>query len=297
MHRQVTVLYVSFFLVVAAGAFTSLAMIDQPTISVENPDYTLNAGQKFTIDGQSYNVTAVSAQRSQGELVRSATAEWTNSSARYTETWQNNSTVTYQNSTYRVVIQNKTDPSEAVFQEVQNFSDNTTTVEQNGERYVVVNESDGNKSLVPVSEYKQQRFGEPDTRRLTEGANLQYHNNSTTISNVGSESITVSWTAPRTNTLKLGETTAIKTTLVRGGMPTEMQYPAGGSNVTLNGQTFTVHYPNNETLVLSSQSEQYQQRLNEINHATERIAGLWGVFILSTLAAILFVILAFLPNK
>lgn len=297
MQRRATIVYASFFLLVAAGAFTALSVIEQPTVSIENPDYTLTTGQEFTIKGQSYNITDVTAQHSDGELVRSATAEWTNSSAQYSETWKNNSTIMYQNSTYRVEIPNETNPNEAAVREVQNLSDNTTTVKQNGQRYVVSNESDGNKALVPVSDYKRQQFGKADTRHLTEGADLQYHNNTTTIRNITRDGVTVGWTAPRTNTIELGETTAIKTTLIRGGTPTKMQYPAGGSNVTINDETFTVHYPDNETLVLSSQANTYQQRLDEIDRTTERIAGIWGILILSVFAAALFVMFAFLPNK
>ncbi|NEU56872.1 hypothetical protein [Halorussus sp. MSC15.2] len=297
MQKRTTTLYVAFFLLVATAAFTVLSVTAQPTASIENPDYTVTEGDQFSVDGQTYNVTDVSARISKGELVRSATAKWVNASARYTETWANNSTISYQNNSYRVLIPNQSKPSAVTLREIQQLGNDTTTVEQEGQTFVITNGSDGNRTLVPIKEYKRQQFGEPETKRLTTGGTIQYKDNSTSVTNITRDSVKIVWTAPRTNTVKFGETTAVKTTLIRGGVPTEMQFPAGGNNVTLNGKTYTSHYPNNSTLVLSDQPSKYQSALNAVNHRNERIAGIWGVLILSMLATILLTGLAFLPNK
>lgn len=297
MQRRTTALYVAFFLLVATSAFALLAVTEKPTASIENPDYKLTAGDEFSVDGRTYNVSEVSARVSQGNLVRSATAEWVNESARYTETWANNSTVTYRNDTYRVLIPNESNPPAATLREVQSLGNNTTTTEQRGERFVVRNGSSGNKTLVPVAEYKRQQFGEPETQRLAVGDALRYGNNSTSVASVSREAVEIAWTAPRTNTIELGETTAIETMLVRGGTPATLEFPAGGTNVTLNGKTYTTHFPNNGTLLLSDEASAYQSKLNAVDHENERIAGIWGVLILSALAAALLIGMAFLPNK
>jgi len=296
MQKRTTALYVAFFFLVATAAFTALSVTEQPTASVENPDYELGAGDEFSVDGRTYNVSDVSAQMSEGSVVRSASATWVNESARYTATLANNSTVTYQNDEYRVLIPNVSNPSEATLREVQPLGNNTTTVQQN-DRTFVVEEQNGTRTLVPVDEYKRQQFGEPDTERVTTGSTLQYANNSTTVSNVTASAVKLTWTAPRTNTIDFGKTTTVQTTLVRGGSPTKMTFAAGGNNVTLNGQTYTTHYPDNGTLVLSSQPEEYHAQLDTVHHQNERFAGLWGVLILSVLAAFTMVALAFLPNK
>lgn len=297
MQRRTTTLYVAFFLLVAIGAFTVLAVTEKPVVTIENPDYELAQGQEFSVDGRVYNVTDVSAQITDGELVRSATAEWVNESARYRETWANNSTVTFGNETYRVSVPNESNPSTATLEAVRRLDNDTATVQQRNRTFVVRNGSNGTKTLVPLAEYKRQRFGESETRRLTVGSALQYDNNTTTVTNVSRGTATVAWTAPRTNTVEFGETTAVKTMLVRGGLPAKMQFPAGGNNVTLNGKTFTTHYPDNGTLVLSDRPTKYQSKLDEVHHTTGRIAGVWGVLILSSLVALLMTGLAFLPNK
>lgn len=297
MQRRTAALYVAFFSLIAAGAFTALTFMEQPTVSIEEPDYELSEGQVFSVGEQSYNVTDVSAEISDGELVRSATARWVNESAQYSESWGNNSTVTYENNTYRVLIPNQSSPSAVTLREVHQLGNNTTTISQQDRRFVVVNGSDGNRTLVPIDEYKRQQFGEPETERLPVDSTLRYNNNSTRIADISRESATLTWTAPRTNTVSFGETTAVETILIRNGMPTEMQFPAGGNNVTLNGATFTTHYPNNDTLVLSSQPAEYQSDLNVVDRKNERIAGFWGVLILSVLVTVLMTGLAFLPNK
>ena len=295
MVRRDAAVYIAFFLVVAAGSYSILALAEKPTATMENPAHTLSTGTNFTVDGQAYNLTSVTAEiNSDGELVRSAEATWINQSAAYTELWQNNSTLSIGNVTYRVSMPTESDPSSATLREIQNVSQPTVT--QNGTEYVVVT-SNGTKSLVPLAEYKRQQFGAPKTQRLSEGDTFRYANNSTTIGNITRDSLPIQWTAPRTNTVEFGSTTAIKTTLVRGGFPRNLMFAAGGSNVTLNGQTYTVHYPDNETLQLSTDVQDYQTQLGEIRDRTERFAGLWAVTIISSLAALLVIALAFLPAK
>ncbi len=273
MQRRAAGVYIVVFLVIAAGAYSLIGVAQEPTVSVENPDKTLSQqGQKFNVDGRQYNVTSLSDG--------SAEVAWTNQSATYSAELANNSTIQRNNTTFRVLIPNQSNPNQATLREVQNLSNNTQTVQQGNQTYVVINGSDngssGNKSLVPVDQYKQQQFGEPQTQTLRQGNNFQYSNNSTTISNITKEAVMLEWSAPKTTTTSL----------------------SSGSQAQLgpNNQSF-VAYSEGGKVLLSSDVEGYQEQNQEINHFNERIAGLWGVSILSFLAALLLAMLAYLPVK
>lgn len=298
MQRRAVVVYVGVFLLIASGSFALLATTAQPSVSMKNPDYTLTQNQSFTVQGQQYNVTEVSTTTNeQGNIVRSATAEWLQPSANYSATLANNSTVDYKNDTYRVLIPNTTNPSKATLREVQNLSSNTTTLTQNNETFVIVNGSDGNRTLIPEEEYIRQQYGEPNTTQLTVGITFPYENNSTKVSNVSAEGVVLTWTGERTHSISFGKTNPIETTLIRGWMPTKVAYPAGGETVSLNNQTYVVSYPDNSTLQLSTNVEEFKSKVESANHKAERLAGVWGVLILSGLAAFLILMLGYLPVK
>ncbi|SIQ66357.1 hypothetical protein SAMN05421858_0005 [Haladaptatus litoreus] len=272
MQRRAAGVYVTVFLVIAAGAYSLIGVAQEPTVSVENPDQTLsNQGQKFNVDGRQYNVTSLSDG--------SAEVAWTNQSATYSAELGNNTTVEQDNTTFRLLIPNQSNPSQATLTEVQNLSEDTQTVNQGNVTYVVVNQSSNdtaNKSLVPVDEYKQQQFGEPETQTLRQGNNFQYQNNSTTIANISAESVLLQWEAPKTTTTSLssGET----------------------AELGPNNQTYVAHGQDG-SVVLSSNVDAYNSQNAEIGEFNERIAGLWGVSILSFLAALLLAMFAFLPFK
>lgn len=263
--KRAAVIYIAFFLVVAAGSYAMIGQAQQPTISIDNPDYQLQANETFAENGRQYTVTQVSGT--------SAAAEWTNQSATYTNTWDNNSTVTLGNDvTYRVLIPNGSDVSSFTLREVQNVSEPTIT--QNGTTYVV--RQDGqNRTLVPVD----QVLPEPETRQFNEGQSFQHQGNRTTISNVSAGAATLTWTAPRTNTVEFSE----------------------GGAANLNGNQYVAHLATNgqgnSVLQLSADTEGYREQTRAIGEFNERINGLWAVSIISSLAAIFLLILAYLPAK
>jgi hypothetical protein len=270
MQRRAATVYGVLFLVIAAGAYSLIGVAQQPQIDVQGDTYAEN--ETVTVNGLEYEVASVS--EGEGTLTR------VNESARYTETWQNDSTVELEdNSTYRVLIPNESDPNQFTLQQEFELGENVSTVEQDGTEFVVVNESDGNRSLVPVDQYKRQQFGEPDTQQHSEGDTFQLRGNETTVTNVTASDATLAWNAPRTLETSFAE----------------------GENVTLgpndNSQTFAAHFPEEDTLQLSPDPNAYQQQVGEINHFNERISGLWGVTILSVVTVILLFGLAFLPNK
>jgi hypothetical protein len=269
MQRRAAGVYVAVFLIIAAGAYSLIGAAQEPTIEVNNPQKTLESqGQQVSVDGRQYNVTSLGGG--------SAEVAWTNQSARFSQTLNNNTTVQYQNETRRLLIPNTSDPNRATLREVQNLSNDTQTVTQNNETFVVVNGSQGNKTLVPVDEYKRQQLGQPNTTTLREGNNFQFGNNSTTVGNITNQSVVLNWTAPKTNTVSVSD----------------------GSTVTLgpNDKRFVAHAENGKML-LSTNVKAYNEQKSEIAHFNERIAGLWGVAIIGFLAAALLAMLAYLPNK
>ncbi|GKZ14409.1 hypothetical protein [Haladaptatus sp. T7] len=269
MQRRAAGVYIAIFLVISAGAYSLVGMAKEPTVSVNNPDQTLSQqGQKFTVDGRQYNVSSLSGG--------SAEVAWTQQAATYSAELANNSTVEQDNTTFQVLIPNKSEPKKATLREVQNLSEGTQTVKQGNETYVVVNGSSGNKSLVPVDEYKRQQFGEPTTKTLRTGDSFQYSNNSTTVDNITAEAVMLQWKAPKTTVSSV----------------------ESGSTVELgpNNETFVAHGQGNKVL-LSSDVKAYNEQEEAVSHFHERIAGLWGVSILSFIAAALIGMLAYLPFK
>jgi len=269
MQRRAAGVYIAIFLVISAGAYSLVGMAKEPTVSVNNPDQTLSQqGQKFAVDGRQYNVTSLSGG--------SAEVAWTQQAATYSAELANNSTVKQDNTTFQVLVPNKSKPKKATLREVQNLTNDTQTVKQGNETYVVTNGSDGNKSLVPVDEYKRQQFGEPETKTLRVGNSFQYSNNSTTVKNITAEAVMLQWKAPKTTTTSL----------------------ESGSTAELgpNNKTFVTHADGKKVL-LSSDVKAYNEQEESIAHFHERIAGLWGVSILSLIAAALIGMLAYLPFK
>lgn len=263
--KRAAVIYIVFFLVVSAGSYAMIGAAEQPAISIENPEHELRANGTFAENGRQYTVTQVSGT--------SASAEWTNQSATYTNTWENNSTVTLGNDvTYRVLIPNASDVSSFTLREVQNVSEPTIT--RNGTTYVVLQDGQ-NRTLVPVDQY----LPAPETRQFNEGQTFQHQGNRTTISDVTADAATLTWTAPRTNTVQFSE----------------------GGVATLNGNQYVAHFATdgqgNPVLQLSADPSAYREQTAAISEFRERIKGLWAVSIFSALASIFLIMFAYLPAK
>jgi hypothetical protein len=211
-------------------------------------------------------------------VTRSGELTWTNDSARYTQSWDHNTTVTYQGEDYRVVVEDADDPTSfrlveainrtAILQEDGAVNDETVTL--NGTEYVVREEGDS-RTLIPASEY----FPEPASTEYAEGDSLQFQGNTTTVADVTSESATLAWTAPRTNTVEVGNE----------------------ANVTLSGQRYFAYFPDNSTLVLESDYGVYQRQTAEIDAYHEHVNGLWGVSIVSFATAIMLLGMAYMPSR
>ena len=279
MQRRAAAVYVAFFLVVGAVSFSLIATASAPEFSMENPEYTLQANESFTVNGTDYTVASISAQRSdEGAIDRSGVIRWTNESARFTAEWTNGSTATYENRTWNVSFPAENGTGQfslvesinrsAILRNDSSVEDQTTTL--NGETFVVRNDS-GNRTLIPASEY----FPEPETQQFQQGDQFQYQGNQTTVATVTNTSATLVWSAPQVNTVNV----------------------ADEANVTLGGATFLVEFPNNSTIALADGYSQYAAFVTESTEYTNHINGLWGITILSGLSVIFIGALAYLPSR
>jgi hypothetical protein len=286
MQRRAAAIYVAFFLVVGTASYSLIATAQAPTIGFENPDHELEQGDTFSIDGQQYSATEVVTEVEEESsdhggtsvtVTRSATFAWTNQSALYTETWDNGSTVTYESDEWDVVIPNESDPSSVTLREsidragiLANDTDaDNETVTRDGQEFVIVTEN-GSSTLVPAGEY----FPTPDEQQLTESQTLDYNGNQTRVS-VASDAVTLSWNAPRQNSVQV----------------------SNHGNVTLSGQTYLAHFSSNTSVVLTQDFESFRAQNDDIDQFTEQKNGLWGVTILSGLSVVFLIGLAFLPSR
>ena len=287
MQRRAAAIYVAFFIVLGAASYSVIATATAPTIGFENPDHRLSQGDQLSVENRQYAVSSISAEVSGGggghggggaTVTRSGELTWTNETARYTQTWDHNTTVTYQGEDYRVLVADADDPASfqlveeinrtAILQEDATVNDQTIML--NGTEYVVREEGD-NRTLIPASEY----FPTPASTDYAEGDSLQFQGNTTTVADVTGEGATLAWTAPRTNTVSVGNE----------------------ANVTVNGQQYFAYFPDNSTLVLESDYNVYQEQVNEIDTYHDHVNGLWGISIVSFATAIMLLGMAYMPSR
>jgi len=287
MQRRAAAIYVAFFIVLGAASYSVIATATAPTVEFDNPDHRLSQGDQFSVDNRQYTVSSIAAETSGGggghggggaSVTRSGELTWTNDTARYTQTWEHNATVTYQNETYRVLVEDADDPASfqlvedinrtAILQEDASVEDETVVV--NGTEYVVREEGD-NRTLTSASEY----FPTPASTQYAEGDSLQFQGNTTSVADVTSEGTTLAWTAPRTNTVSVGNE----------------------ANVTMNGQRYFAYFPDNSTMVLENDYNVYQEQVTEIDTYHEHVNGLWGISIVSFATAIMLLGMAYMPSR
>jgi hypothetical protein len=286
MQRRAAAIYFVFFLVVGAAAYGYIGVAEstqEPSFQLDGTD--LESGENTTIDGTEYSVGEVGHESSggghggggEGALV--ATLEWTNDSARQTATLENDSTLTYQNTSYTVVVPNGSEGSSFTLVEQQNVTQilaNDDAVEndvvtRDDTDYVVFREND---SIRPASEY----LPAPETLEFSVGDSMQYEGADATVAEVTSSAVALEWTGPQENSVDLQD----------------------GANVTLaNGQQYFAYFPDDHTvsLVPIDQYDSYAQTVSEREYFHERMNGLWGVVIISGSAAFLILTMAYMPHR
>jgi len=286
MQRRAAAIYFVFFLVVGAGAYAYIGVAEQthqPQFEFNDATATTIQNESAaTIDGTEYQLSAITTSGGGGHGGGGATVAdltWTNESALETGTLSNNSTTTYQNDSYRVLVANESGVSEFDLQAQQNVTAilrNDSAVEnepatQNGTRYVVYRE---NSTLRPLGEY----LPEPETITFAEGETFPYEGNDATIANVTTSEVRFEWAASTENSVELQE----------------------GQNVTLaNGQQYFAHFHHHESVevIPVEQYGEFAQTNDERSTFNERLNGLWAIVIISGTAAVLMLGSAYLPVR
>lgn len=263
MQRRATAVSVAVFLLLAAGSYSLIGAAEQPEVTVEDPEYSVSGNETVTIGETTYNFSEVGSE--------SAAAVWTNESARQTATLEQDQSVTYEGDNYTVAIPNATDPSEFELREAQTVD--RPTVEQNGTTYVIV-EEDGDQTLVPRDEY----LPDQTVHQFQEGDEFDYQNNTTTVATVENTTVTLEWFAPEEMSVEFAE----------------------GENTTVADTNYLAHFvqaDNASVLQLTTDYDDYHSDKEAQSFFNERMNGLWGVVILSSIAAALLAMLAYMPSR
>ncbi|KTG09588.1 hypothetical protein AUR64_13020 [Haloprofundus marisrubri] len=285
MQRRAAAISVAFFLLVGAASYSLIATAEEPTIQFENAEYELQQGDQFSQGGQQYTVTSLEAQMEGGghgsaaHLTRSGQIAWTNDSAQYSQTWANNSSVSIDNESYRVVIPNDSDPSTFALREElnrtallqANDSVDNQLVTRDGQQYVVYNDGSGNPTLIPEDQF----FPDPSSTQYDEGQQFDLQGNQTTVENVTASEATLTWTAPRNNTIDVEDQ----------------------ANVTVGDQQYLAYFPANDTVYLTQNMDSYNAQQQEMATFNRHMKGLQGVTILAAAIAVLLIGLAYLPSR
>jgi hypothetical protein len=293
MQRRAAALYVVFFLLVGLASLGLNGAAEKPHLSFEDPEYSLGEGDQLTVGGTEFSVDSIDAEVESGgggghgggggaTLVRSGTLAYTETGIRETETWSNGSTVTYQNDSWVVVVENAEDPTSLTLREAINRTailQNDSTVQNevttlDGTEYVVREDGD-ERTLIPADDY----FPEPATETLSENDAIQFDGREVTIDSITGDGATLAWTISEEQTVDV----------------------SNKANVTLptaDGEvTYFAYFPDNSTLVLTQQFDVYADHQEATKRFHDHENGLWGVTILSGVASVLLIGLAYLPSR
>jgi len=274
MQRRAVAVYVAFFILIAAASYTLLATAEEPTITLDDPEYELAQGDTFTVSGQEYTVTSIES----GDSGNSGTIEWTETDVEVTETWANEDTVELDGTEWQVLIEGENATSftfeevldrQAILENDPN-TDNETVPRDDGE-YVVVT-TGGEEDLVPAEEY----FPAPATQTYSIGDSFAYNNQTVTVDEIAADGVTVSWTEDQSNTQEL---------------------LSEGTVELADGTEYLVYLPDSGTLQLVSDTSSYDAQVEAQQQFSERLTGFRYVIFTSMLFALSLIAFAFLPSR
>jgi hypothetical protein len=286
MQRRAVAVYVALFVLIAGGAGVLTATADSPEIGFDNPDFEVSQGDQVEADGQEYVVAEIAEVEESGggghgggggattSIV--ATIE-RNVTVEQSETWANGSTVSVGEQEWRVEISGES-PSEFTLVEVldrqailegDSQADNETVQRDDG-TYVVVTE-DGESSLVPAEEY----FPAPEERSYAVSGTLEYAGHTATVDNVTAEQAVLTWEATQTESVEITQ----------------------HSTVTIGETDFVAHFPDASTMQLSSDMEEYEAQVAQIDQFQQYNSGLTRVLVLALLSSLLLLGAAFIPTR
>ncbi len=278
MQRRAVAVLVAFFLVLGVASYALIATAEEPTITLEDPEFQLSENETFTVGDRTYTVTSIEETEDDetGEQTFEGTIEWVEPDVEMSEIWDHEDTIEYQGDEWQVLIdQDADDPTEFTLQEVidrqailENDPDAANeTVESDGEEFVNV---DG--ELVPVDEY----FPTPATQTFAEGDTLTYNDETVTVEAVDSGMVTVTWIADETQSEDV----------MHEGM-VELD----------DGNEYLTFFPGDSTLMLTQDTTSYDAQAEEKQQFDNRMSGLTSVIVIVLLIAISLIMFAFLPSR
>lgn len=289
MQRRVAAIYLVFFVLMGASAYTVIGVAQQPAVDIPNGE-TYGNEDTFSVGGQEYLVQVGVAQsegdgHGGGDANPVGNLTYVNDSARETATWASGDIVTYQDTDYNVTVDTNASTPRVELVEVVNVTATlrndsavyNETVVINGTESVTYREDNRNR---PLDEYIDEQYPDRQSVRFVEGYEVEYDNQTTTLTSIADGEATLTWTASEQQQIELTE----------------------GGNVTLaDGNTYFAHFDTHgePTVVLAPQSEYggYQGDLARQDYFSQRMNGLWGVVILSGFAAFLIISLAYMPVR
>ncbi len=282
MQRRAVAVYVVLFLLVASVAGVLVATAESPELTFEDPDFELSEGDTFEVDGQEYTVADITETEEEDdvgdvEIERSGVIEWEEITDQ-TEIWENESVVELDEREWEVHIEGENATAftlvevldrQAILEDDPDAANET--VESDGEEFVVVTDEDGEQQLVPVDDY----FPVPEERSFAEGDEFDYDGQTVTVDSITADEVTLAWTGPETMTMDVAQE----------------------SEITLGDTDFIAYFPDEATLILSSDFEAYEAQLAEVDRLDQVGEGLWRVLIISVLSSVLLAAAAFIPSR
>jgi len=263
MQRRWAAVCIAFFLVMAGSAYSVMALAEAPTPNIEGDTY--GDGETFQQGGTTY---AVSVGEGSGEITYDETVE-------NEETFANDSVIDYDNASYNVSIEAGNDSGS--FTLVQEFDVGAVLEEDPGVENSTFTRDDGTEVVVyrngttrPLEEYLDR-----DRVEFTEGDTIEHDDETKTIANVTSEEVLVTWESVEERSVGLSE----------------------GGTFTLEGTEYVATFPDNSTVVLSENVDEYRTYEENVAYHQERTTGLLYVIIFSASSSFLLAALAFLPRR
>ncbi|WP_336136618.1 hypothetical protein [Natronomonas amylolytica] len=265
MQRRWAAIYLAFFLVMAASAYSVMAVAEEPAIDIEGDTY--QQGDTLEANGTTYTATEVGGSE--------ATFEYDTTQQQQT-TFANNSVVEYGGDEYNVTIESAGEPDSFTLTEeldvesiLQNDSrvDNQTYEREDGTEFVRY--EDG--TTQPLDEY----LPEPDREQFSTGDSIDHANITKTVDSVSSSEAVLTWEETTTESIGAEE----------------------GENATVGGTQYVATFPENGTVMLSTDIEGYQQTVDDREYFHQRLSGLNYVIIFSLAAGFILAAAAFMPRR
>jgi hypothetical protein len=265
MQRRWAAIYLAFFLVMAASAYSVMAVAEEPAIDIEGDTY--QQGDTLEANGTTFTAAEVGGSE--------ATFEYDTTQEQQT-TFANNSVVEYGGDQYNVTIEPGEEPQSFTLTEefdvgsiLQNDSrvDNQTYEREDGTEFVRYE----NGTTQPLEEY----LPEPNQERFSVGDSIEHANTTKSVDSVSSSEAVLTWSVETTESIGVAE----------------------GENATIGGTKYVATFPENGTVMLSTDIGGYQQTIDNRQYFQQRLSGLMYVVLFSVGAGFLLAAMAFMPRR